>query len=288
MKKIGFFGLGIMGGNIAKHLINLNKLNILERKSKKTQIFLNKYKKKINIYNKINLLVENSEIIISCVGNDKDLKDLYFSKNGILKYINKGTIVIDHTTASVEISKRLYRELKKKGAFFFDSPISGGEIGAKNGTLSIMVGGEKKKFNELKYILDCYSSSLIYMGKSGNGQLTKMVNQICVASIIQGLAEGIAFAKKNNLKIDCLLDAIKGGAAQSWQLENRGKTMWNNKFNFGFMNKLMLKDLNLVLDKSLKSNLKLPSTSKIRNYYKKLVRQGYSMEDTSNLIRLLY
>ena len=147
---------------------------------------------------------------------------------------------------------------------------------------------KKKKFNELKAILHCYSNSLIYMGKSGNGQLTKMVNQICVASIIQGLAEGIIFAKKNNLKIDCLLDAIKGGAGQSWQLENRGKTMWNNKFNFGFMNKLMLKDLNLVLDKTQKSNLKLPSTLKIRSYYKKLVRQGYSKEDTSNLIRLLY
>ncbi len=288
MKKIGFLGLGIMGGNMAKHLIKTNKLNILERKSKKTQSFINKFKKKINIYNKINLLVENSEIIISCVGNDKDLKDLYLSKNGILKYINKGTIVIDHTTASVEISKKLYTEFKKKGVFFFDSPISGGEIGAKNGTLSIMVGGEKKKFNKLKNILGCYSNSLIYTGKSGNGQLTKMVNQICVASIIQGLAEGIIFAKKNNLKIDCLLDAIKGGAAQSWQLENRGKTMWNNKFNFGFMNKLMLKDLNLVLDKTLKSDLKLPSTSKIRSYYKKLVRQGYSTEDTSNLIRLLY
>ena len=145
MKKIGFLGLGIMGGNMAKHLIKSNKLNILERKSKKTQSFINKFKKKINIFKRIDLLVENSEIIISCVGNDKDLKDLYFSKNGILKYIKKDTIVIDHTTASVEVSKKLHTEFKKNGAFFFDSPISGGEIGAKNGTLSIMVGGEKKK-----------------------------------------------------------------------------------------------------------------------------------------------
>ena len=200
--------------------------------------------------------------------------------------INPNTIIIDHTTSSAIISQKLHKKFKKK-VLFFDAPISGGEIGAINGTLSIMVGGDKKKFKILINILDIYCKSLIYMGKSGNGQLTKMVNQICVASIIQGLAEGINFAKNKNLKIDSLINVIKNGAAQSWQLENRSKTMWQNKFNFGFMNKLMLKDLKLLLNESKNSKIKLPMTSQIKRYYNELVKKGFSEEDTSNLIRLL-
>lgn len=150
-----------------------------------------------------------------------------------------------------------------------------------------MVGGNKKKFTLLSKIIEPYCKSLIYMGKSGNGQLTKMVNQICVASIIQGLAEGINFAKNKNLKIDNLINVVKNGAAQSWQLENRSKTMWQNKFNFGFMNKLMLKDLNLLINECKNSNIKLPMTTKIKEYYVELVKKGFSEEDTSNLIRLL-
>ena len=150
-----------------------------------------------------------------------------------------------------------------------------------------MVGGEKNKFEILKKSLDCYYKSMIYMGKSGNGQLTKMVNQICVASIIQGLAEGLNFAKKKKLNVENLLEVIQNGAAQSWQLENRSITMWNNKFNFGFMNKLMLKDLKILLNESNISNIKLPITKQIKGFYTKLIKKGYSKEDTSNLIRLL-
>ena len=150
-----------------------------------------------------------------------------------------------------------------------------------------MVGGDKSKFATLKKDLDCYYKSLIYMGKSGNGQLTKMVNQICVASIIQGLAEGLNFAKKKKLNIEKLLEVIRNGAAQSWQLENRSLTMWKNKFNFGFMNKLMLKDLKILLEQSKSSNIKLPITNQIKSFYEILIKKGYSKEDTSNLIRLL-
>ena len=289
-KKIAFIGIGIMGSHMAKHLINkFGNINIVKRNSHKTKKFISKYKKnsEVSVYHNLKELAQNSEIIISCVGNDKDLSKIYLMKNAILENIKKNTVIIDHTTSSAIISQKLHKKFIKKGCFFFDAPISGGEIGAINGTLSIMVGGDKRKFNVLSNILDPYCKSLIYMGKSGNGQLTKMVNQICVASIIQGLAEGINFAKNKNLKIDRLINVIKNGAAQSWQLENRSKTMWQNKFNFGFMNKLMLKDLKLLLHESKNSKIKLPMTSQIKRYYNELVKKGFSEEDTSNLIRLL-
>ena len=290
MKKIGFIGLGIMGGNMASHLLKKYKnINIIKRNSINTKKFIKKFanKGKINLYNNPKELAENSELIISCVGNDNDLEDIYLRKNKILDGVKKNTIIVDHTTASLNISIKLFKKFRSKQVFFFDAPVSGGEIGAQKGNLAIMVGGEKNKFEVLKKSLDCYYKSMIYMGKSGNGQLTKMVNQICVASIIQGLAEGINFAKKKNLNVENLLEVIQNGAAQSWQLENRSITMWNNKFNFGFMNKLMLKDLKILLNESKISNIELPITKQIKGFYTKLIKKGYSKEDTSNLIRLL-
>ena len=290
MKKIGFIGLGIMGGNMASHLLKKYKnINIIKRNSINTKKFIKKFanKGKINLYNNPKELAENSELIISCVGNDNDLEDIYLRKNKILDGVKKNTIIVDHTTASLNISIKLFKKFRSKQVFFFDAPVSGGEIGAQKGNLAIMVGGEKNKFEVLKKSLDCYYKSLIYMGKSGNGQLTKMVNQICVASIIQGLAEGLNFAKKKKLNVENLLEAIQNGAAQSWQLENRSITMWNNKFNFGFMNKLMLKDLKILLNESKISNIELPITKQIKGFYTKLIKKGYSKEDTSNLIRLL-
>ncbi len=290
MKKIGFIGLGIMGGNIASHLIKkYKKLNIVKRDSLNTKKFIKKYgdKGKINLYDNYKKLAEHSELIISCVGNDNDLEEIYLKKNKILDGVKKNTIIVDHTTASLDISIKLFEKFKNKNAFFFDAPVSGGEIGAQEGKLAIMVGGNKKKFKLLENSLDCYYKTMIYMGKSGNGQLTKMVNQICVASVIQGLAEGLNFAQKKKLNIEKLLEVIRNGAAQSWQLENRSLSMWKNQFNFGFMNKLMLKDLKILLCESNNSNIKLPITKKIKGFYTQLVKKGYSKEDTSNLIRLL-
>ena len=290
MKKIGFIGLGIMGGKIASHLLKKYKnINIIQRNSVNTKKFVKNFTNigKINLFESYKELAENSELIISCVGNDDDLEEIYLKKNKILDGVKKNTIIVDHTTASLDISIELFKKFKGKDAFFFDAPVSGGEIGAQDGNLAIMVGGDKNKFIILKKYLDCYYKSLIYMGKSGNGQLTKMVNQICVASIIQGLAEGLNFAKKKKLNIEKLLEVIRNGAAQSWQLENRSLTMWKNKFNFGFMNKLMLKDLKILLEESKSSNIKLPITKQIKSFYVSLVKKGYSKEDTSNLIRLL-
>ena len=289
-KRIGYIGLGIMGGSMAEHLINKgNKVNIISRESKKTKLFIKKFKKSKNlqVFSSLSELTRNSEIIISCVGDDKDLMNIYISNNMILDNVKPNTLIIDHTTSSVNISKLLYRKFKTKKSFFFDAPVSGGEIGAKNATLSIMIGGNKKQFQSIKKVINVYSKSSIYMGKSGNGQLTKMVNQICVAAVIQGLAEGLSFAKRKKLNIDKLIEVISKGAAQSWQLENRAGTMWKGKFNFGFMNKLMLKDLKLISNEISKTDLKLPTTKMIMNSYKKLINLGFGEEDTSNLIRLL-
>lgn len=290
MKKVGFIGLGVMGSNMAKNLINhVDQLNIISRNSKKTFNFTSKLKKnkKLKIFDKLEDLTKQSNIIISCVGNDRDLKDIFLTKKGIINYVSKNTVIIDHTTASAEITEVLHKKFLIKKCLFYDAPVSGGEIGAINGTLSIMVGGNKKKINLIKNIVSNYSKSIVYMGKSGNGQLTKMVNQICVASIIQGLAEGLFFAKKKKLNVDNLIKVIGNGAGQSWQFDNRTKTMWDNKFNFGFMNKLMLKDLKIILKETKNVNINLPITKIIKGYYSNLVKKGYSHEDTSNLIRLL-
>ena len=290
MKKVGFIGLGIMGSNMAKNLINhVDQLNIISRNSKKTLNFISKLKKnkKLKIFDTLEDLTKQSNVIISCVGNDRDLKDIFLTKKGIINYVSKNTVIIDHTTASAEITEVLHKQFLIKKCLFYDAPVSGGEIGAINGTLSIMVGGNKKKINLIKNIVSNYSKSIVYMGKSGNGQLTKMVNQICVASIIQGLAEGLFFAKKKKLNVDNLMKVIGNGAGQSWQFDNRTKTMWDNKFNFGFMNKLMLKDLKIILKETKNVNINLPITKIIKGYYSNLVKKGYSHEDTSNLIRLL-
>ena len=207
IKNVGFIGLGVMGYNIALHIINANKnVHIINRNSANTFKFIKKFKnsRRLFTYDQYDHLSNKCDFIISCVGKDLDLKDVYLSKNGILKGLSPKTLIVDHTTASYDISKVLYEKTLGKKCYFFDAPISGGEIGAINGTLSIMVGGEKSKFKYIKEILDLYSKSLIYMGKPGSGQLTKMVNQICVATIIQGLAEGLNFAKKKNLMLIAL------------------------------------------------------------------------------------
>ena len=290
IKNVGFIGLGVMGYNMALHIINTNRnVHIINRNSTKTLKFIKKFKKsrRLFTYDQYDHLSNKCDFIISCVGKDLDLKDVYLSKNGILKGLCPKTLIVDHTTASLDISKLLYEKTLSKKCYFFDAPISGGEIGAINGTLSIMVGGKKSKFNNLKEILELYSKSLIYMGISGSGQLTKMVNQICVATIIQGLAEGLNFAKKKKLNVDNLIKVLKNGAGQSWQLENRAKTMWKSEFNFGFMNKLMLKDLDIIIKEINQSDIKLPVTKTIKKNYQKLIKLGFEKEDTSNLIRLL-
>ena len=289
MKRIAFLGIGVMGFHIASHLLKKNKkITIYNRTSEKSE----KFKK---LFNKLDVQIAktpldaayNNDIFISCVGNDNDLMEIYFDKNGIFNNIKSNAYVIDHTTVSPETAKFCFNKFKRKKCNFLDAPVSGGEIGAINGLLSIMVGGDNTIFKKLRPIMNIYSKSLIYMGKSGSGQLAKMVNQICVSSVIQGLAEGLNFGKKTGLKLDKLLSAISNGAAQSWQMENRSETMWKDKFNFGFMNKWMKKDLEIVKKIASKKKINIPITNEILKKYSILIKNGYENLDTSSLIKLL-
>jgi 3-hydroxyisobutyrate dehydrogenase len=289
MKKISFLGLGIMGNSIAKHLLHENsEIIVFNRNKKKSLLFKRKFKNKnVKVVDNPSEAASNSDFIFSCVGNDNDLKEIYFAKHGIINTIRPKTFIVDHTTVSADISIKCYDEFRKKGCFFLDAPVSGGEIGARDGKLSIMVGGDKKAFMKLKNLLGIYSKSLIYMGKSGNGQLAKMVNQICVAGVIQGLSEGLNFGKEKKLPLNSLIKAISNGAAQSWQMDNRASTMWQNKFNFGFMNKWMKKDLDIIINSASESKINIPNTLRIHKFYKKLIENGYEKYDTSSLIKLL-
>ena len=289
MKRIAFLGIGVMGFPIASHLLKKNKKITIYNRT------LNKSEKFKKLFNNLDVQIAKTpldaayknDIFISCVGNDNDLMEIYFDKNGIFNNIKSNAYVIDHTTVSPETAKFCFNKFKRKKCNFLDAPVSGGEIGAINGLLSIMVGGENTIFKKLRPIMNIYSKSLIYMGKSGSGQLAKMVNQICVSSVIQGLAEGLNFGKKTGLKLDKLLSAISNGAAQSWQMENRSETMWKDKFNFGFMNKWMKKDLEIIKKIASKNKIDIPITNEILKKYSILIKNGYENLDTSSLIKLL-
>ena len=289
MKKIGFIGLGIMGYWMATHLLKKYKTILVFNRSKKNLIKLKKNNSSLKIISTDSLksIGEQSNFIFSCVGNDSDLEEIYFSRNGIFNNMNKTTYIVDHTTSTSDFAIYASKKFSKKKSYFFDAPVSGGEIGAKKGLLSVMIGGHKKQLEVILPLIENYSKKITYMGTAGNGQLAKMVNQICVAGVIQGLSEGLIFAKKNNLNFNNLFSAISSGAAQSWQMDNRSKTMWNNKFNFGFMNKHMYKDLKILEKVATNKKINLPITKEIIRFYKILIKNGFESEDTSSLIKLL-
>ena len=288
MIRIGFIGLGVMGYWMVKHLLKQYKGILVYNRSKNNILKLRK-DNSLNFVTTNNLqrIANECNFIFSCVGNDQDLNQIYFSKNGIFNNIKNNTFIIDHTTSSSDFAVYANKRFLEKKNFFFDAPVSGGEIGSKNGTLSIMIGGERKKLKFIKPLMKCYSKKISFMGKAGSGQLTKMVNQICVSGVIQSLSEGLIFAKKNNLDFNKLILAISSGAAQSWQMNNRSKTMWNNKFNFGFMNKHMYKDLKIIEKVAVEKKINIPVTKKILKFYKILLTNGFEHEDTSSLIKLL-
>ena len=289
MRKIGFIGLGIMGYWMATHLLKKYKKILVFNRSKKNLVKLKKNNPSLKIIatNSLEHIGKESSFIFSCVGNDSDLEEIYFSRNGIINNINKSTYIVDHTTSTSDFAIYSSKKFSKKKSFFFDAPVSGGEIGAKKGQLSVMIGGYKKHLKVILPLIGNYSKKVTYMGEAGNGQLAKMVNQICVAGVIQGLSEGLIFAKKNKLNFNNLFSAISSGAAQSWQMDNRSDTMWNNKFNFGFMNKHMYKDLKILEKVATKKKIKLPITREIIKFYKTLIEDGFESDDTSSLIKLL-
>ena len=284
MTNIGFIGLGIMGGPMASHLsnngYNLSVFNRSKEKSEKWIIQNTKAKVCLSIKG----VATDRDIIILCLGNDNDVRQIV---NEIKTLIRPGTVVIDHTTTSAELAKEMNKILAEQGSYFLDAPVSGGEAGAQEGALSIMVGGDEKVYMSVKEVLDSYSKFSKFMGSSGYGQLTKMVNQICIAGLIQSLAEGLHFAKKSNLEVKDVIEVISKGAAQSWQMENRWKSMIDDEYEHGFAVDLMRKDLDIVLEHANTIDANLEITDIVNRFYKDIQNAGGGKWDTSSLLRRL-
>ena len=284
-KTVGFIGLGVMGFPMAGHLSKIFEVSVFNRSHSKSE----KWKKNFSgtSYNSIKEISSNSEILILCVGNDKDVKEIICGQDGAIDFLKPGSIIIDHTTTSSDLAIELSSLLKPKKISFIDAPISGGQSGAESGKLSIMIGGERQSYEKVKNVLKTYSKFYKYMGPSGSGQLTKMVNQICIAGLIQALSEGMNFADKVGLNIRSVIEVISKGAAQSWQMENRWETMLKDNYDHGFAVDLMKKDLDIVIKKASKENINIEVTKIIDNYYKEIQGAGGGKWDTSSLYKRL-
>jgi 3-hydroxyisobutyrate dehydrogenase-like beta-hydroxyacid dehydrogenase len=283
-KALGFIGLGIMGFPMAGHLAtNGYKLTVFNRTLRKSQDWIKKYNG--TLCESLSELAESSEVIFLCVGNDIDVKNIINGDDGIINYLKPGTILVDHTTTSAELPIELNKSLHLKEVSFLDAPVSGGQAGAESGILSVMVGGNKESYEDVKEIIGTYSKFIKYMGESGSGQLTKMVNQICIAGLIQALAEGINFSDEVGLNTKDVIEVISKGAAQSWQMENRWETMINGEYDHGFAVDLMRKDLDIILKKAEKNNISIDITKVVNNYYKDIQKAGGGRLDTSSLLK---
>ena len=285
MLKVGFIGLGNMGFPIAGHISKSYKTLIFNRTIKKSQKWASKFEGEV--CESVKDIALKSNVIFLCLSEDKDIEEIILGSAGILEYLNEGTIVIDHSTTSIDTANTMSKELFKKDSFYLDAPVSGGEAGAQNGTISVMIGGDKIAYEEISSILDCYSAFHKYMGPSGNGQLTKMINQICIAGLLQALAEAASFSKKSGISSKDVLEVISRGAAQSWQMENRWDSMIDDQYNFGFAVDLMVKDLEIVSNFSKKIGANISVTEMIKSYYEELQDMGAGKLDTSSLLKRL-
>ena len=282
--KVSFIGLGVMGYPMAGYISKAgHNVTVYNRTKSKAEKWTKEFKGKIA--ETPEEAAKDSDFVFTCVGNDDDLKEVAIGKRGIFNSIKKNSIYIDNTTASATVARELYENAKKKGFAFLDAPVSGGQAGAENGALTVMVGGDKEIFDKAKNIINCYSKKVQLLGPSGSGQLSKMVNQICIAGLVQGLSEGINFGINAGLKMEDVIDVISKGAAQSWQMENRFKTMIDDKFEFGFAVDLMRKDLKIALDEARKNNSPLPITKIVDSYYEEIQKMGGRKWDTSSLIK---
>ena len=281
MNNIGFIGLGVMGAPMAGHLSQKGyNLSVFNRSADKSKLWKSQYKGVIR--SSLNDLALNSDVIILCVKKDEDVRNII---NEIKDSIKPNSVVIDHTTTSAELAKEMHDILKEKQSSFLDAPVSGGEAGAKLGKLSIMVGGDKDIFSSASNILSCYSKFTKYMGPSGHGQLTKMVNQICIAGLIQALAEGLNFSEKAGLNSSDVIEVISQGAAQSWQMENRWETMLADQYEHGFAVDLMRKDLEIVKKQAELIGANIEVTKLVNNFYQDIQDIGGGNWDTSSLLK---
>jgi 3-hydroxyisobutyrate dehydrogenase len=285
-RQVAFLGLGVMGGPMAGHLAAAgHRVTVYNRTGAKSQAWVAKHGGKAAATPRE--AAGGADFVFACVGNDADLRSVALGDDGAFAGMAAGAVFVDHTTASADIARELHGVATARGLHFVDAPVSGGEAGAVNGLLTVMCGGDAAPFDAMKPVALAFSRAVTRLGDSGAGQLAKMVNQICIAGLVQGLAEAVAFGSRAGLDMPAVLDVIGKGAAQSWQMDNRGKTMVEDKFDFGFAVDWMRKDLGLVLDESRRNGARLPATALIDQFYAELQNRGGGRWDTSSLIRLL-
>ena len=282
--KVAFIGLGVMGYPMAGYISKAgHDVTVYNRTKAKAEKWVNEHKGKSA--DTPMEAAKDCDFIFTCVGNDNDLREVSLGDKGLFKTAKKDSIYVDNTTASANIARELYKEAKAKGFEFLDAPISGGQAGAEGGVLTVMVGGDETPFKKAEPVIDCYSKKIKLLGPSGSGQLTKMVNQICIAGLVQGLSEAINFGMNAGLNMHDVIEVISKGAAQSWQMENRHKTMIEDKFDYGFAVDWMRKDLKIAMEEAKKNNSPLPITKIIDEYYAEVQKMGGQRWDTSSLIK---
>src|SRR5436190_14682242 len=284
MAKVAFLGLGVMGYPMAGHLKNKggHELTVYNRTAAKAEKWTAQHGGSHKTTPKD--AAAGQDFVMCCVGNDNDLRDVTLGSNGAFSGMAKGAVFVDHTTASAEIARELAAEAKARGFGFVDAPVSGGQAGAENGVLTVMCGGEADPYSRAEKVIAAYARMCKLLGPAGAGQLTKMVNQICIAGLVQGLAEGIHFAKKAGLDIEAVIETISKGAAQSWQMENRYKTMNAGKYDFGFAVNWMRKDLSICIAEARRSGAHLPVAALVDQFYSEVQKMGGGRWDTSSLL----
>ncbi len=286
MAKTAFIGLGVMGFPMAGHLkAKGHDVAVFNRTPPRAQAWVEKHGGKSA--KTPAEAARGAEFVFICVGNDADVRAVADGNDGVLAGMTKGAVLVDHTTASAEVAREIGGKAKARGVGFLDAPVSGGQAGAENGKLTVMVGGEDAVFDRAKPVIDSYARACVLMGANGSGQLAKMVNQICIAGVLQGLAEGMNFASKAGLDGARLIETISKGAAQSWQMENRASTMLAGKFDFGFAVDWMRKDLSICLAEAQRNKARLPLTALVDQFYAQVQARGGSRWDTSSLMHLL-
>lgn len=286
MAKVAFLGLGVMGFPMARHLAAKgHDVTVYNRTTSKSKAWVKAHGGRLAKTPRE--AASGQEIVFACVGNDDDLRQVTTAPDGAFQSMTKGSVFVDHTTASAEVARELYAAAKEKGLAFIDAPVSGGQAGAENGVLTVMCGGEAETYARVEPVIMSFARMCKLLGPSGAGQLTKMVNQICIAGLVQGLAEGVNFAKKAGLDVEAVIETISKGAAQSWQMENRYKTINQSKFDFGFAVDWMRKDLGICIAESRRNGAQLPVTALVDQFYGEVQGMGGGRWDTSSLLARL-
>ncbi|WP_462147136.1 NAD(P)-dependent oxidoreductase [Pseudoalteromonas gelatinilytica] len=281
--KVAFIGLGVMGYPMAGHLANAgHNVTVYNRTTAKAQKWVSEYQGEYA--ETPSEAAKGADIVFMCVGNDDDLRSVVYGENGVLASMHEGSYLVDHTTTSAEVAREVGAQAKLQGIAFLDAPVSGGQAGAENGVLTVMVGGDEADFNVVQPVMAAFSRFSQLLGEVGSGQLCKMVNQICIAGVVQGLAEGLHFAKQAGLDGEKVIRTISKGAAGSWQMENRYKTMWAGEYEFGFAVDWMRKDLGIALDEAKANGATLPMTATVDQYYADVQALGGGRYDTSSLL----